>query len=113
MLSLISALLLAGCDLEVATASQLATLTTAVQRDGYRFEVSVQGGVLKIQQVSETGAVRSRELPTSGTCEDDARIAAVVLSAWMAQPGAERTPNPVAKSVPRPAPVKPAPARVV
>ena len=111
MLSLISALLLAQCDLEVATASQLASLTTAAQRDAYRFEVSVHGGVLTIHQLSDTGLVRSREVAATGTCEDDARVAAVVLSAWMAQPDPARSPRPVAKPPPRPAPVKPWPAR--
>ena len=111
MLSLICALLLAECDLGAATGSQLATLTTAAQRDAYRFEVSVHGGVLNIHQLSDTGVVRSREVAATGTCEDDARVAAVVLSAWMAQPDPPRSPRAVAKPAPRPPPVKQGPTR--
>src|SRR4051794_2629769 len=111
MLSLISALLLAGCDVEVATASQLATLTTSAQRDAYHFEISVHDGLLNIHLVSDTGMIRSREVAATGTCEDDARVAAVVLSAWMKQPDPVRSPRAVVKPAQRPATVKQGPSR--
>ncbi len=112
MLSLISALLLAGCDLDVSTGAQLATLTTAAQRDAYRFELSVQDGVLKIRMVSDTGVALSREVAATGTCEDDAMVAAVVLSAWMTHPDPARSPRGVAKPAQHPAPARAAPARL-
>jgi hypothetical protein len=104
MLTVISALLLAGCDLEIATGSQLATLTTAEQRAAHRFQVSVHDAVLSIQLQSEGGVLRSREIPATGACEDDARVAAVVLSAWMAQPA----PKPAPRPPPLPPQMKPA-----
>lgn len=106
MLSLVAALLLRACDLDAATHAQLATLTSPAQRSAYRFELSVHEGALQIRLLGETGLVRSRKVAATGACEDDARIAAVVLSAWMAQAEPARTP--LAATKPRPAQVRPA-----
>lgn len=112
MLSLVAALVFSVCDLEAATSVQLETLTSPAQRSAYRFELSVLGGALQVRLVSDAGLVRSREVAATGACEDDAMVAAVILSAWMAQ----AEPAPALSVVPRPAPrpprARPAPSPV-
>lgn len=98
--SLVAALLVSVCDLNVATQAQLATLTSAAQRSAYRFELSVNAGLLQVRLLGENGRVRSRDVAATGVCEDDATVAAVILSSLMAQP----EPRPV----PRPKAVRPA-----
>lgn len=107
MLSLVAALFLTACDLEEATSAQLATLTSPAQRSAYRFELSVQAGALQLRLVSGSGLVRSREVAATGVCEDDAMVAAVILSAWMAQSEPPRSPRALTKPAPRPGPVRP------
>ena len=108
MLSLVAALLLSACDLDAATNAQLATLTSPAQRSAYRFELSELDGALLIRLVSDSGPVRSREVAATGVCEDDAMVAAVILSAWMAQSEPARPPRTATKAPPRPSPVRPA-----
>ncbi len=108
MLSLVVALLLSACDLDVATTAQLATLTSPAQRAAYRFELSVLDGKLQVRLVGDNGLIRSREVAATGVCEDDATVAAVILSAWMAEP--VRTVPPPPK--PRLAPTRPVRAPV-
>src|SRR5688500_17637670 len=83
VLPLVAALLFSACDLDAATNAQLATLTSPAQRSAYRFELSVHDGALQLRLLSENGLVRSREVAATGVCEDDAMVAAVILSAWM------------------------------
>ncbi|MBS1150973.1 MAG: hypothetical protein H6Q89_2671 [Myxococcaceae bacterium] len=112
MLSWVAALVLSACDLDAATHAQLATLTSPAQRSTYRFELSVLDGRLQVRLVTDNGLVRSREVAATGACEDDAMVAAVILSAWMAQSEPARSPRALTKPAPRPAPVRPAPSPV-
>jgi len=72
---------------------QLATLTSAGRRAAYRFELSSNDGTLKVRLMGTDKRVRSREVAATGVCDDDAMVAAVILSAWTAQ--AEPPPRPM------------------